>query len=269
MADVVVENKAYFGSKIAAEYDQLNADAIVQLERGIQERIPFIGVKQGARLLDYACGTGMLSRASTLAQHTSEAIGIDLSHDMVRQYNAQAQTQGSSRQAYQGNLADPTDASPAAFADAKFFNFDVAGVGLGFHHFEKPELASKRLAERLSPGGVLFIVDFVAHKIDPEYAAMRGITHHGFLEQQIKTMFEDAGLADFSYQEFPDPITFHDYKRRGGHGHNHNHEHDDGKSHGHKQEHDHAHGHGDGHEHMENNGGSTTRRVFIARATKL
>lgn len=53
-----------YHSKIANEYDQRNADAIVQLEHIIQERVPFIGIKQGGRLLDYACGTGMLSRVS-------------------------------------------------------------------------------------------------------------------------------------------------------------------------------------------------------------
>lgn len=59
-----VANVVSSHSKIASEYDQRNADAIVQLERYINERIPFIGIKQGegVRLLDYACGTGMLSR---------------------------------------------------------------------------------------------------------------------------------------------------------------------------------------------------------------
>ncbi|KAM0508375.1 hypothetical protein ACHAP8_000592 [Fusarium lateritium] len=274
MTDLVSENQAYFG-KIANEYDQRNADAIVQLEHSIQRRIPFIGIKQDGRLLDYACGTGMLSRV--LAQHTSEAIGIDLSEHMVNVYNTQAQnqviigrvfespamvnypneTQGSSRLAFQGNLADPTDVSPEAFADSKFFGFDVAGVGLGFHHFDKPDLASKRLAERLKPGGVLFIIDFVAHKIDLQDAAKRGIAHHGFSEEQIRKMFEDAGLTDFAYQELPEPITFKDPM---GHGHNHGHTHDgrhaDGK-----------HGHGEGYD--DNKGRPMTKRVFIARASKL
>ncbi|EWZ83898.1 hypothetical protein NW765_008208 [Fusarium oxysporum] len=261
MTDVVSENQAYFG-KIATKYDQRNADAIVQLERGIQERIPFISVKQDARLLDYACGTGMLSRV--LAQHTSEAIGIDLSEEMVGVYNAQAQSQGSSRQAYQGNLADPKDPSPTAFADSKFFGFDVAGVGLGFHHFDKPDLASKQLAERLNPGGVLFIIDFVAHKIDPKDAALRGITHHGFTEDEIKKMFEDAGLTDFAYQELPEPITFkdchsHDHGHEHGHGHGHNHEHNEDN---HSGSGEHVHGHG------KKKGSSTTKRIFIARASK-
>jgi SAM-dependent methyltransferase len=85
--------------------------------------------------------------------------------------NCPNKRQSSSRQAFQGNLADPTDTSPAAFTDTKFFDFDVAGVGLGFHHFDKPDLASKRLAERLRPGGVLFIIDFVDCLIKTQHFA--------------------------------------------------------------------------------------------------
>jgi SAM-dependent methyltransferase len=176
--------------------------------------------------------------------------------------------QGTSRQAYQGNLADPVDASPAAFADAKFFDFDVAGVGLGFHHFDKPGLASKRLAERLKTGGVLFIIDFVAHKIDPEDAAHRGITHHGFVEDEIKQMFENAGLTDFGYQELPEPIAFKDPRGETQHGHGHGHSHGHSQNHANSHDHD-KHSHGHGHGHGENKGLSMIKRVFIARATKL
>lgn len=35
--------------------------------------------------------------------------------------------------AYQGNLCDPDEPTPSAFAGAEFSNFDVAAVGLGFH----------------------------------------------------------------------------------------------------------------------------------------
>ncbi|KAJ4132726.1 hypothetical protein NW754_015542 [Fusarium falciforme] len=263
MADVLSENQAYF-NKIAGEYDQRNAGAIAQLERDIEQKMEFIGVKQGARLLDYACGTGMLSRV--LAKYTSETIGIDLSKDMVGVYNAQAQSQGLSRQAYQGNLADPADPSAPGFSDAKFFNFDIAGVGLGFHHIDKPDLAAKRLAERLKSGGVLFIIDFVAHEMDPKFAAGRGITHHGFTEEQIKEMFEGAGLVDFGYEEFSEPITFKDCHGEGhGHGHGHDHGHSHGHDHGHGEGHNHGHGHG----HGAKEGVQATRRVFIARASKL
>ncbi len=38
--------------------------------------------------------------------------------------------------AVQGNLLDPADPSPAGLAGPEFFDFDIAVVGLGFHHFD-------------------------------------------------------------------------------------------------------------------------------------
>lgn len=65
--------------------------------------------------------------------------------------------------AYQGNLLDPNDPDPREFASFDFQLFDIAVVGLGFHHFDDPALAAKRLVERLRPGGVLLILDFLPH----------------------------------------------------------------------------------------------------------
>jgi len=65
--------------------------------------------------------------------------------------------------AYQGNLCAPDDPNPPALASPEFYNFDIAAVGLGFHHFDKPALAARRLAERLKTGGVLLILDFLPH----------------------------------------------------------------------------------------------------------
>lgn len=65
--------------------------------------------------------------------------------------------------AFHGNLCVPEDQDPEAFRDAKFSGFDLAVVGLGFHHFDDPDLAAKRLAARLKPGGALMIIDFLPH----------------------------------------------------------------------------------------------------------
>lgn len=65
--------------------------------------------------------------------------------------------------AYQGNLLDPNDPDPREFSSFDFQLFDIAVVGLGFHHFDDPALAAKRLVERLRPGGVLLILDFLPH----------------------------------------------------------------------------------------------------------
>ncbi|KAL2255619.1 hypothetical protein VTK26DRAFT_3000 [Humicola hyalothermophila] len=228
------QNKDYF-NKEAAVYDAKHEKTLDQLIVEIRARLEFMGVdwvdedgdedgdgdenedgggetkkEKGAargksvRLLDYACGTGVVSRA--LAPYTTQCVGVDLSENMVVAYNARAENQGlspSEMRAYQGNLCSTDDPSPAAFADPKFFGFDVAVVGLGFHHFEDPALAARRLAERLRVGGVLVVLDFLPHgEPDPSHPATSTITHHGFSEGQIRRIYEDAGVGkDFALQE--------------------------------------------------------------------
>ena len=97
----------------------------------------------------------------------SEVRGIDLSDGMVATYNTNAINQGLSpaeMSASIGNLLVPDEPSPAAFTSGEWFNFDLVAVGLGFHHFEDPTFAARRLAERLKPGGTLLIIDFLPHE---------------------------------------------------------------------------------------------------------
>ncbi|KAF9872216.1 hypothetical protein CkaCkLH20_10308 [Colletotrichum karsti] len=222
-ADTVSANKAHF-DKLAAEYDAKYEKTSLQLEREIRNRKDFIGVdwaddddddddddndnddtaetapatdSKSVRLLDYACGTGLISRA--LIQYTTHCVGIDISENMVAAYNARAENQGLSAdemRAYQGNLTDPADPDPAAFSGARFRDFDVAGVGLGFHHFADPELSAKRLVERLRPGGVFVILDFLPHeKMDNGLPAASTVMHHGFSEERMRAIFEQAGAV--------------------------------------------------------------------------
>jgi SAM-dependent methyltransferase len=101
-----------------------------------------------------------------LAPCVTQCVGIDLTEGMVNEYNTSARNQGipeTEMHAVQGNLLNPEDPNPATLAGEEFFGFDIAVVGLGFHHFDDPALATRRLAERLTRGGVLMIVDFVPH----------------------------------------------------------------------------------------------------------
>ncbi|EAA36317.3 S-adenosyl-L-methionine-dependent methyltransferase [Neurospora crassa] len=205
------QNKEYFNNEAAA-YDAKHAKTLDRIVEEIRARLDFIGVEWvdedadsgSVRLLDYACGTGVVSRA--LAPYTTQCVGIDLSENMVAQYNARAENQGLARDemyAYQGNLLDPNDPDPREFSGFDFHHFDIAVVGLGFHHFDDPALAAQRLVERLRPGGVLLILDFLPHgKVaDDGHAASHTITHHGFSEEQVKKIFQDAGAGkDFALE---------------------------------------------------------------------
>ncbi|KND91891.1 putative methyltransferase [Tolypocladium ophioglossoides CBS 100239] len=209
MSDTTAVNQAHF-NKLAAEYNSRYQKTVGKLEEEVRASVDFIGVKKGGRLLDYACGTGLLSRA--LGDSLSQCIGIDVSESMVEAYNAKARSQGFSpdqRIAHVGNLIDPSEPSPAAFSSTPFSDFDVAGVGAGFHHFDDCHLAARRLTQRLRPGGVLFILDFVTHAADPAHADARGVRHHGFSEAQMRDVFGGAGVGTrFAFREMEEDVVF-------------------------------------------------------------
>ena len=173
------------------------------------------------RVLDYACGPGTVTHA--LGARASEYIGMDLSENMVKAYNMRFNPdpatcnsdEGASLGIYDkadeklnahavvGNLLDSKQPSPENLSSAEYFNFDLVVVGLGFHHFQDIPLATARLVERLKPGGVFLILDFVTHAMDEKSApgnelpAKHTVAHAGFSEDELKQYFEGAGLTHF------------------------------------------------------------------------
>ena len=130
---------------------------------------------------------------------------------MVSTYNTRARDAGippSTVNAIVGDLFDKSDPSPPAFSDPQYWNFDVATVGFGFHHFEDVVYAAKQLKERLRPGGVLVINDF--------------------LEGGDVLVDDEGNVVEGSEGNH----AVH------GHGHAHNHSH-----HGHAHGDNHSHGH--------------------------
>ncbi|KAK6207282.1 hypothetical protein LQW54_007366 [Pestalotiopsis sp. IQ-011] len=245
MADTFEANKAHFNN-VAAQYDSKFEKSLQQLTEAIQSRLDFIGVDwaddedddddedgdekdkdavgqtsqpanspRQVRLLDYACGTGMISRA--LGPYTTQCVGVDISENMVGAYNARAENQGLTRDdmfAVVGNLAVPDDPRPAALSGPEFHDFDMAAVGGGFHHFDDPAFAAQRLVERLRPGGVLFIWDFLTHDHFDDHAS-HGVAHHGFSREQVRDIFESAGAGDnFALDDLGSGVVFPH-----GHGH--------------------------------------------------
>ncbi|ATY62729.1 COQ5 methyltransferase [Cordyceps militaris] len=207
-------NQQYF-NKIAADYDKRFSKFFDALKTELQSSVEFIGIKNGGRLLDYACGTGFLSVC--LFQAIGQAVGVDITQNMVGAYNTKAINANipeDQRKAYIGNLLSTP---PSTSLDSPLFHgFDVAGVGMGFHHFEDTTLAATRLAERLVTGGSLFILDFLPHGPDPHHNAARGVHHLGFDEDNTRKMFESAGAgADFAYRELNTEVVFDNTPEQG------------------------------------------------------
>jgi SAM-dependent methyltransferase len=138
---------------------------------------------------------------STFNQRTSDA---GLSHSTVH--------------AVHGNLFDKANPFPADFQGPEWQNFDIAAVGFGFHHFEDVTHSARMLKERLRPGGVLIINDFLEGgdvKADEEGKPIEG-------SEGNHAVHSHGGK--------------HDHGHGNGHGHGHGHEHSHGHDHGHSHE---------------------------------
>lgn len=165
-----------------------------------------------------------------LGSYVTQIRGIDISENMVSHYNEAARSSGLSLEQANAVVGDLLGAEvPSELSGAEFYNFDVAAIGLGFHHFEDPPLAVKRLAERLKADtGVLVIVDFLPfepngshghshrHSQNQDHNAaatapshmQHTIKHHGFTSDGIKRLFDAAGLEDFGFEVLEEPAVF-------------------------------------------------------------
>lgn len=134
---------------------------------------------------------------------------------MVDKFNQLASEAGISQQqlhAVVGNLLD--SASESDLSRPEFFNFDIAAIGLGFHHFEQRPLMLRRIAERLKPGGALLIVDFLVNET-PGAEDLKEWNKHGqdtiaiagFTEKDMQLLYDQAGLQNFGLKVLPEAIT--------------------------------------------------------------
>lgn len=175
-----------------------------------------------------------ISIKQALQPYISSAKGIDISTAMLDIYNTtipqQADGDGFHASAHLGDFCTEEAPQPP-LTDPEFAGFDIAAIGLGFHHFDKPELCLKRLAERVKVGtGVVLIVDWLpsgghhghshghshhgssgeagAEKKQDEWEAMqKTVKHHGFDEPTMRNMFQEAGFVDFAFEVLEEPFV--------------------------------------------------------------
>lgn len=211
-----------FGNLIdkATAFVQANVSAI-----GVDFNDPFSSLDntnpRQIRVLDYACGPGTVT--NMLIGRATEFVGIDISANMVKEYNNRFTASSNQSQstekinatAYVGNLTSSTDSPSSSFSTPEFSNFDLVAVGFGFHHFDNLPLTTSRLASRLKPGGILMILDFKPHaKEDLNGDVKSTITHHGFDEEAVRKLFEGAGLVDFHSVDMGEAVVLHNNATR-------------------------------------------------------
>jgi len=180
----------YFAAN-AARWDEIRSlqadDRLVEAEllRAVQGRT-------FEAMVDMGTGTGRM--LEVMAPHTRQAIGVDLSRDMLAVARANLQRLGLTHcMVRQGDMTQLP--LPAASAD-------LVTVHQVLHYAADPARVIAEAARVLKPGGLLLLVDFAPHTLE----SLRDQHAHrrlGFDDGEIHAWLRQAGLTPLESLPIP------------------------------------------------------------------
>lgn len=164
--------------------------------------------KPGMRLMDFACGTGVVTQyfapyLATTSNEKSEITGVDINPLFLAEYEEKAKEVNAK---YDGvvmtsQLCDILDPTAQDFATRYEGSMDVIVCTLSYHHIENYEKVTQKLATFLKQGGWLFIFDFYNEDVEKSAPSTRDVSnavrHMGGLKIEAlnRTLGEYANLA--------------------------------------------------------------------------
>ena len=127
----------------------------------IERLVEAVGPASESRLLEVACGPGLLALA--FARRSREVVGLDLTDAPLAIAERNRRERGLSNVRFQRG-----DADRLPFADAEF---DVAVCRFAFHHFEQPAPVLAEMARVCRPLGKVAVEDLVSseHRARGDY----------------------------------------------------------------------------------------------------
>jgi ubiquinone/menaquinone biosynthesis C-methylase UbiE len=178
--------------------------------------LDLVMLKPGERVLDVACGTGVVARQAASRVGAGQVVGLDLNSEML----ALARVLGPAVEWHEGN------AMALPFATSAF---DVVVCQQGFQFFPDSGQALREAHRVLVPSGRFAVAVWCAIESSPGYHALaRGLERHVGTEaaglmravyrlgdaQTLQTMLENAGFHDVRVRRekrvarFPSPELF-------------------------------------------------------------
>ncbi|EIM88235.1 S-adenosyl-L-methionine-dependent methyltransferase, partial [Stereum hirsutum FP-91666 SS1] len=146
-------NAEHYDTEKAKKYD--NNPFFQKFGKNLAETItkvyPFD--KESTKVLDYACGTGLVSRE--LAPHVKSILGVDISPAAVEIFNARAVEKGFEPDTLRA-IHKLLKGDEGELQNEKF---DVILCTMAYHHFPDILESTKILTSHLKPTGTLIIVD--------------------------------------------------------------------------------------------------------------
>lgn len=152
----------------------------------------FSEVKANDRVLDVACGDGVLS--FEVARHCAYVTGVDISDGMIALAWERAIEAGAQNVSFQVG-----DAAQLELPDG---TFDRVFCRLALHHFHDPSLTVREMMRVLKTPGHLIIADIVSSE-DPAWREAQNRIEHSrdpshermLSPRELGALFEDAGLS--------------------------------------------------------------------------
>jgi demethylmenaquinone methyltransferase / 2-methoxy-6-polyprenyl-1,4-benzoquinol methylase len=142
-------------SRIARRYDLLNhllsANVDRRWRRLVAERVAAHAGREGARVLDVACGTGDLALTISERAGRAEVAGLDFCRPMLDVARRKAEERGRAIPFVEG------DALALPFADE---SFDAVTVAFGLRNLASVERGLSELFRVAKPGGVVCVLEF-------------------------------------------------------------------------------------------------------------
>ena len=132
-----LKEKAKIGWASFISFEALTSTAAPKL-------VEFAGVNKGMRLLDVACGTGVV--ALTASRAGAQVEGIDLTPELISRANENSKIMGLEAKFIEGD---------AEYLPYKEHEFDIVLSQYGHMFAPRPEVVTNELARVLKPGGTL------------------------------------------------------------------------------------------------------------------
>jgi len=183
-----ISAREVFGRRV----DRYAAIDIFSDEKFYQPLIGLAGPYAGMRVLDVACGTGLLT--SLLARDAAEVVGMDVTPEML----------GRARERIDASGQDNVTFVEAEAARTPFDtgSFDLVTCRTAFHHFPEPEAALGEMHRVLRVGGRLVLEDVFG----PDDGGLRAVRERfeklidpshvmAYRPAELRAMLADAGFS--------------------------------------------------------------------------
>jgi SAM-dependent methyltransferase len=201
-----VTHRGLIRDQFTRQASVFNAAAPIAAADALQMIVDAADPVPGDRMLDIACGGGLVARA--FARHVRHATGIDVTPAMLDEARNAAAQSGLTNTSW-----DQGDVTQLPYADG---SFTIVATRFSFHHFLDPLAALREMVRVCAPGGRIVVADSSPSE-NPDQAAafnrlekLRDPSHTRALPlTEMKSLFAAAGLGEpkVSFYELRDVVS--------------------------------------------------------------